>query len=156
MSSLAETRRLTGWSRQPEPDALEDEGLWSDPISSTGCEVMRPSRLHGERRAHASDPNAKGECAMPKLIQLDGKSPCEEEPRRRQERAQLPHRDWAFRQELRRNSLLRRSKRLRVGLPKPVLENLAGGVARQRGHDLEPARQFVARELLAGELAQLL
>ncbi len=48
MSSLAETRRLTGWSRQPEPDALEDEGLWSEPISSTGCEVMRPSRLHAK------------------------------------------------------------------------------------------------------------
>jgi len=39
----AETRREKGWSRQPEPDALEHEGLWSEPTSSTGCEVMRSS-----------------------------------------------------------------------------------------------------------------
>src|SRR5258708_27674982 len=61
MSSLAETRRLTGWSRQPEPDALEDEGLWSEPISSTGCEVMRPSRLHAKDGLTLRIPNAKGD-----------------------------------------------------------------------------------------------
>src|SRR5260370_40242869 len=61
MTSLAETRRLTGWSRQPEPDALEDEGLWSEPISSTGCEVMRPSRLHAKDGLTLRIPNAKGD-----------------------------------------------------------------------------------------------
>jgi hypothetical protein len=44
----AETRREKGWSRQPEPDALDHEGLWSEPISSTGCEVMRSLGLHGK------------------------------------------------------------------------------------------------------------
>ena len=47
-SPLAEIRREKGWSRQPEPDALEHEGLWSEPTSSTGCEVMRSSGLHGK------------------------------------------------------------------------------------------------------------
>src|SRR5690242_21354272 len=36
------------------------------------------------------------------------------------------------------------------------LEDLAGRVARQRRDDLEPARQLVARQLRAGELAQSL
>ena len=31
-----------------EPDALEHEGLWSEPTSSTGCEVMRSPGLHGK------------------------------------------------------------------------------------------------------------
>src|SRR5208337_700175 len=52
----AETRREKGWSRQPEPDALEHEGLWSEPTSSTGCEVMRAAGLQGKdgltRRIH--------------------------------------------------------------------------------------------------------
>ena len=70
----AETRREKGWSRQPEPDALEHEGLWSEPTSSTGCEVMRSSGLHGKdgltlriqppRRMH----NAQ-------MIELDWKRP---------------------------------------------------------------------------------
>jgi predicted phage terminase large subunit-like protein len=33
---LAETRRLTGWSRQPEPDALEHEGFWCEPTTRIG------------------------------------------------------------------------------------------------------------------------
>src|SRR5271166_1640444 len=31
-----------------QPDALEHEGLWSERTSSTGCEVMRSSGLHGK------------------------------------------------------------------------------------------------------------
>lgn len=34
--------------RQPEPDALKHEGLWCEPTSSTGCEVMRSSGPHGK------------------------------------------------------------------------------------------------------------
>src|SRR5208337_2870176 len=77
-TSLAETRRLAEWSRQPEPDALEHEGLWSEHTSSTGCEVMRPSRLHGEKRAHASDPNAheNAKCRN-ENHPLTGNAPCE-------------------------------------------------------------------------------
>jgi hypothetical protein len=52
----AETRREEGSSRQPEPDALEHEGLWSEPTSSTGCEVMRPSGLHGKGSRFGSNP----------------------------------------------------------------------------------------------------
>ena len=32
----------------PEPDALEHEGLWSEPDRSTGCEVMRSPGPHGK------------------------------------------------------------------------------------------------------------
>ena len=70
----AETRREKGWSRQPEPDALEHEGLWSEPTSSTGCEVMRSSGLHGKDglTLRIQTPRSKRNAEM---IQLDRKYP---------------------------------------------------------------------------------
>lgn len=45
---MAAKCRKKGWSRHPEPDALEHEGLWSEPDRSTGCEVMRSPGPHGK------------------------------------------------------------------------------------------------------------
>ena len=62
----AETRRQKGWSRQPEPDTLEHEGLWSEPTSSTGCEVMRSSGLHGKDGLTLRIQTPKEHAQMPK------------------------------------------------------------------------------------------
>src|ERR1700761_3542060 len=45
---MAAKCREKGWSRHPEPDALEHEGLWSELDRSTGCEVMRSPGPHGK------------------------------------------------------------------------------------------------------------
>ena len=70
----AETRRQKGWSRQPEPDTLEHEGLWSEPTSSTGCEVMRSSELHGKDGLTLRT-KRQGGCTNAEMIELDSIHP---------------------------------------------------------------------------------
>ncbi len=45
---MAAKCREKGWSRHPEPDALEHQGLCSELDRSTRCEVMRSPGPHGK------------------------------------------------------------------------------------------------------------
>src|SRR5215813_8526777 len=46
LQTVAVICRNTGWTRRPEPDDLENEGLWCQAVlgTATGCEVLRASK----------------------------------------------------------------------------------------------------------------
>src|SRR5215470_18612949 len=60
LQTVAVICRNTGWTRRPEPDDLENEGLWCQAVlgTATGCEVLRASKAAVDKWARATDRNA--------------------------------------------------------------------------------------------------
>src|SRR5262252_8042673 len=60
LQTVAVICRNTGWIRRPEPDDLENEGLWCQavPGTATGCEVLRASKAAVDKWARAMGRNA--------------------------------------------------------------------------------------------------
>jgi len=60
LQTVAVICRNTGWIRRPEPDDLENEGLWCQAVlgTATGCEVLRASKAAVDKWARAMGRNA--------------------------------------------------------------------------------------------------
>ena len=60
LQTVAVICRNTGWIRRPEPDDLENEGLWYQAVlgTATGCEVLRASKAAVDKWARAMGRNA--------------------------------------------------------------------------------------------------
>ena len=66
MQTVAVICRNTGWTRRPEPDDLENEGLWCQAVlgTATGCEVLRASKAAVDKWARATDSDARQDTSL--------------------------------------------------------------------------------------------